>query len=176
MPFKQGQWFIIITFCKDLSGCSRKNTSLSQSSHPGDLKLSVIAPVCLLPFPFSLLLQELRPFTYSPKEDGWPTIVPASRHIGLRPSSSCSKTGASKLQSAPIASLFPMDLIISRGTSRFLHKPGCFLAWDCWSLSTVSCRRFLNVCILHPGTLAWSSFLPTFLCPPAELYSSFQNS
>lgn len=64
--FKQAEWFIAITFCKDLYGCSRKNASLSHIPHTrGDRKLSVITPACLLLGPFSLLLHELEHFTSS---------------------------------------------------------------------------------------------------------------
>lgn len=78
-----------------------------QSSHPVDHKLSVIAPTCLLAFPFSSPLHKVTSFIYSHMEN---TGEPDSNHIRLHPSSSCRKTDASKLQPAHIASRFEMDL------------------------------------------------------------------
>ena len=78
-----------------------------QPSHPVDHKLSVIAPTCLLAFPFSPPLHKLTSFICSHMEN---TGEPDCKHIRLHPSSSCRKTDASKLQPAHIASRFEMDL------------------------------------------------------------------
>ena len=65
--FKQGEWIIVISFCSFLSAAGRMPPF--QSSHPVDRQLSVIAPTCLLPFPFSLPLNKLAFFTYSHMKD-----------------------------------------------------------------------------------------------------------
>lgn len=162
---KPGEWIIVITCCNDLLGAAGSMPPF-QSSHPADHKLSVIAPTCLLAFPFSPPLHKVTSFIYSHMEN-----TGDSNHIRLHPSSSCRKTDASKLQPAHIASRFEMDL---RSHKVQIPKPGRFMAWSHWSWSTVNSFQFLN--ILHSITLAWRSFLPTLLCSPAEPYSSFQNS